>query len=172
MQPAGRRDVVDITMHGEGLRDTEAVSRSKVLARLRLNDSIFRNLTRAAALVVLLLLSGVIVSLIIGAAPALQEFGLGFLTSQSWNPVTEKFGALAPIYGTVVTSLIAMLIAVSSRNSFKIIIMSCHPVLQANSVARLTSQFSTQTSGLGTHCDLFASQVLEHCVSLCQLCID
>ena len=112
MQPAGRRDVVDITMHGEGLRDTEAVSRSKVLARLRLNDSIFRNLTRAAALVVLLLLSGVIVSLIIGAAPALQEFGLGFLTSQSWNPVTEKFGALAPIYGTVVTSLIAMLIAV------------------------------------------------------------
>ena len=44
--------------------------------------------------------------------PAFQEFGFGFLTAQSWNPVTEKFGALAPIYGTIMTSLIAMLIAV------------------------------------------------------------
>ncbi len=112
MQAAGRRDVVDIAMHGDGLRSAEAVSRSKVLARLRMSDSVFRNFTRAASLLVLLLLSGVILSLIIGAAPALQEFGFGFLTSQSWNPVTEKFGALAPIYGTVVTSFIAMLIAV------------------------------------------------------------
>ena len=80
--------------------------------RLRLGDIIFRALTRAAALAVLLLLGGVIVSLLIGALPALREFGFGFLITQSWNPVTEKFGALAPIYGTLVTSLIAMLIAV------------------------------------------------------------
>jgi phosphate transport system permease protein len=52
------------------------------------------------------------VSLFIGGWPALREFGFEFLVSQSWNPVTEKFGALAPIYGTIVTSLIAMLIAV------------------------------------------------------------
>ena len=44
--------------------------------------------------------------------PAFQAFGLGFFTTQIWNPVTEKFGALAPIYGTVVTSAIAMAIAV------------------------------------------------------------
>src|SRR5205814_5172160 len=44
--------------------------------------------------------------------PAVQEFGFGFLTAQSWNPVTEKFGALAPIYGTIISSFIAMLIAV------------------------------------------------------------
>ena len=44
--------------------------------------------------------------------PALKAFGFNFLTTQSWNPVTEKFGALAPIYGTVVTSLIAMLIGI------------------------------------------------------------
>ncbi len=112
MQPARRRDVVDMAMQGEGVRETAAISRSKVLARLRLGDAIFRNLTRTSTYGVLLLLSGVIVSLVIGAAPALQEFGFGFLTSQSWNPVTEKFGALAPIYGTLVTSLIAMLIAV------------------------------------------------------------
>src|SRR5262249_53533401 len=47
-----------------------------------------------------------------GSLPALREFGFSFLIEQRWNPVTEKFGALAPIYGTVVTSFIAMLIAV------------------------------------------------------------
>ena len=51
-------------------------------------------------------------SLIEGSLPALQAFGIDFLLEQRWNPVTEKFGALAPIYGTLVTSLIAMLIAV------------------------------------------------------------
>ena len=56
--------------------------------------------------------SGVIVSLISGSIPALKAFGFGFLISQRWNPVTENFGALPAIYGTLVTSLIAMLIAV------------------------------------------------------------
>ena len=60
----------------------------------------------------LILLGGVIVSLIIGSLPALREFGFDFLIEERWNPVTEKFGALAPIYGTIVTSFIAMLIAV------------------------------------------------------------
>ncbi|MEW6452926.1 MAG: phosphate ABC transporter permease subunit PstC [Pseudomonadota bacterium] len=82
------------------------------MAKLRLSDTIFHFLTRIAALAVLLLLSGVIIALIIGAMPALQTFGFSFVTEQRWNPVTEKFGALAPIYGTVVTSFIAMLIAV------------------------------------------------------------
>ena len=87
-------------------------SRAAVLRRLRLNDKIFHGLTRGAAFTVLALLSGVIIALIIGAAPVLSTFGFSFFTSQSWNPVTEKFGALAPIYGTLVTSFIAMLIAV------------------------------------------------------------
>jgi phosphate transport system permease protein len=82
------------------------------MAKLRLGDIVFRGLTKAAAIFVLLLLSGVIISLVIGAWPALSKFGPGFLVSERWNPVTENFGALAPIYGTVVTSLIAMLIAV------------------------------------------------------------
>src|SRR5207244_9320211 len=72
----------------------------------------FRVLTRAAAIAVLVILGGVIISLIDGSLPALQAFGLNFLIEERWNPVTEKFGALAPIYGTLVTSLIAMLIAV------------------------------------------------------------
>ena len=90
----------------------DASSRAKVLDRLRIGDAAFRNITRLAAIAVLIILGGVIVSLIIGAAPALQAFGFNFLVEQRWNPVTERFGALAPIYGTVVTSLIAMSIAV------------------------------------------------------------
>src|SRR5262247_1127910 len=73
---------------------------------------LFRVLTRAAAVGVLALLGGVIIALISGSLPALRTFGLGFLTSDRWNPVTENFGALAPIYGTLITSFIAMLIAV------------------------------------------------------------
>nr|WP_246722232.1 phosphate ABC transporter permease subunit PstC [Methylosinus sp. H3A] len=79
---------------------------------MALFDFFFHNLTRAAAVLVLLILGGVIFSLIYGSLPAIQAFGLGFLTTESWNPVTEKFGAVAPIYGTLVTSAIAMVIAV------------------------------------------------------------
>ncbi len=79
---------------------------------MRFSDNFFRRLTQSAALAVLLILGGVIGSLVKGSIPAFQAFGLGFFTTQIWNPVTEKFGALAPIYGTVVTSAIAMAIAV------------------------------------------------------------
>jgi phosphate transport system permease protein len=82
------------------------------LKRFIATDSFFRYLTRAAAITVLAILFGVFVSLAVGAWPAFRAFGLDFLTVQSWNPVTEKFGALPPVYGTVLTSLIAMLIAV------------------------------------------------------------
>ncbi|MDE2284243.1 MAG: phosphate ABC transporter permease subunit PstC [Hyphomicrobiales bacterium] len=94
------------------LVSVRAGTRARALDRLRLSDIVFRQLTRAAAFGVLLLLSGVIVALIVGSLPALRTFGLSFLMTERWNPVTEKFGALAPIYGTLVTSFIAMLIAV------------------------------------------------------------
>jgi phosphate transport system permease protein len=58
-----------------------------------------------------LLLAGIIVSLTISAWPAIKTFGFGFLTSAEWNPPTEEFGALVPIYGTLVTSFLALLIA-------------------------------------------------------------
>src|SRR5439155_18946294 len=61
---------------------------------------------------VLLILSGVIAALVAGALPALAQFGPGFLVTEKWNPVTEKFGALAPVYGTLVTSAIAILIGI------------------------------------------------------------
>jgi phosphate transport system permease protein len=89
-----------------------SAERSKVLSRLRGGDTFFRHITRAAAISVLLILGGVIFSLIKGSMPALRAFGLNFFVQESWNPVTERFGALPPIYGTVITSFIAMLIAV------------------------------------------------------------
>ena len=80
--------------------------------RQRLGERVFHGASLAAALLVLLLLGGVTVTLVAGGWPALSHFRLGFLTHEIWNPVTEEFGALAPIYGTLTTSLIAMLIAV------------------------------------------------------------
>src|SRR6202045_2106194 len=72
----------------------------------------FRTLALFFALLVLFVLGGLILSLIVGAWPALEHFGLRFLVTEAWNPVTEKFGALAPVYGTLVTSAIAMLIGI------------------------------------------------------------
>ena len=64
-------------------------------------DAVFSLLTHGAAWLTLALLAGIIVSLVIGAAPAIEEFGLGFLTSAEWDPVQEKFGGLVMIYGTL-----------------------------------------------------------------------
>jgi phosphate transport system permease protein len=104
--------MVDIAMTNTSLAQPQQALRSKALARLRLNDSLFFQITRAAAIAVLALLGSIIVSLVFGAWPALKQFGPGFLITERWNPVTENFGALAPIYGTLITSFIAMLIAV------------------------------------------------------------
>jgi len=75
-------------------------------------DIFFRTLTQLSAIAVLIILGAIFASLIMGSWLAFSTFGLNFFTSEAWNPVTEKFGAIAPIYGTIVTSLIAMLIAV------------------------------------------------------------
>ncbi|WP_230655700.1 phosphate ABC transporter permease subunit PstC [Psychrobacter sp. I-STPA10] len=82
------------------------------LAKQKRYDAIFVNATKAFAVLVLLSLGGILVSLIIGAWPSMQAFGLGFYTSSEWDTVNEQFGALAPIYGTLVTSVIAIAIAV------------------------------------------------------------
>ncbi len=104
--------MVDIALRGVDSTPGDTKARAAVLKKLRLSDAVFRILTRSAALAVLALLGGVIIALFIGALPALQQFGIGFVTTEVWNPVTDSFGGLAPIYGTIVTSIIAMVIAV------------------------------------------------------------
>ena len=112
MQSSWRRPVADVALQGGVMTAAEQVDRAKILKRLRIGDALFRAMTRAAAVTVLVILGGIIVSLVYGSWPALSKFGFGFLVTESWNPVTEQFGAIAPIYGTIVTSVIAMLIAV------------------------------------------------------------
>jgi phosphate transport system permease protein len=78
----------------------------------KVGDVVFLNMTRGFAGFVLLLLGAIIVSLLFGAAPAFQKFGFAFFTHASWNPVTENFGGLSPIIGTIESSFIALLIGV------------------------------------------------------------
>lgn len=75
-------------------------------------DVRFHGLTLLAAIVVLVIFAGVMTALTMGAWPAIKEFGLQFIYTQKWNPVTDRYGALASIYGTLVTSVIAMFVAV------------------------------------------------------------
>ena len=82
------------------------------IRRQRLTDRSFQALTTGSAWFVLFILASIIISLFVGGWQALAEFGPSFLVTDDWNPVTEKFGALVPIYGTLVSSLIALLIAV------------------------------------------------------------
>jgi len=104
--------VADIALPAENAAALASSTRGRAIARLRLGDLGFRVLTRTAAIAVLIILGAVILSLIQGSVPALRAFGLNFLIEERWNPVTERFGALAPIYGTLVTAFISMLIAV------------------------------------------------------------
>ncbi|MGH6988742.1 MAG: phosphate ABC transporter permease subunit PstC [Stellaceae bacterium] len=91
---------------------TAAAAETTGSGRQRLFDAAFRHATRGAAIGVLALLGGVMVTLAIGAWPAFSHFGWGFLSSTAWNPVKDQFGALPAIFGTLVTSAIAMLIGV------------------------------------------------------------
>jgi phosphate transport system permease protein len=94
------------------MASTLTIDTRRRIDRQRLQDAAFRGATQLFAWGVLALLGGVLVSLAIGAMPALQKFGWRFLINDAWNPVTENFGALPAIYGTLVTSFIAMLIAI------------------------------------------------------------
>ena len=80
--------------------------------RHQFGDWLFANLTRFFAMLTLVMLMGIIVSLIYGAWPAIDRFGLGFLTSGEWNPPQDRFGSLIPVYGTLITSFVALAIAV------------------------------------------------------------
>jgi phosphate transport system permease protein len=118
--------MANITLNDPMIAGTEDKGR-----RQRTQDNLFRGVTLFFAVAVLALLGGVIIALIIGAWPALTSFGFGFVVTEVWNPVTNKFGALAPIYGTIVTSLIAMLIGVPVSFGIAVFITElCPPMLK------------------------------------------
>jgi phosphate transport system permease protein len=100
--------VTDITLTEPFALATRAATARKAGA----GDTRFRLLSFLAALTVLAIFAGVIIALVGGAWPAITTFGFGFLTTEAWRPSREIFGALGPIYGTLVTSAIAITIAV------------------------------------------------------------
>jgi len=109
LQPSVQVSVVPAAEVGAGVLPEQVLVAA--MRRQRVQDFLFHKTTLAFALTVLLLLAGIIVSLVIGAWPALREFGPSFVTTIEWDPVNDKYGALIAITGTLVTSFIALLIA-------------------------------------------------------------
>jgi phosphate transport system permease protein len=97
--------------HDAGAVDLQYAALRKTMRNQRIQDFLFHKITLLFAASVLLALVGIIVSLAIGAAPAFKEFGASFISTVEWDPVDDKFGALIAIWGTVATSLIALLVA-------------------------------------------------------------
>ena len=107
------------------------IERSPEAPMLRNNavmDALFRNLTRFFAWVVFSLLAAILVSLAVGSWPALQKFGPDFLFNANWDPVQEDFGALVAIYGTLVTSAIALAIAIPVSFGIAMFLTELSPV--------------------------------------------
>ena len=103
---------------------------SLLASRFRLGglaDAFFKNVTRLSGFLVFAMVMAILVSLWMGALPALRKFGLDFFGSSEWNPVTEDFGALPAIFGTLVTSAIAMLIAVPVSFGIAVFITELSP---------------------------------------------
>ncbi|WP_171084845.1 phosphate ABC transporter permease subunit PstC [Telluria aromaticivorans] len=97
------KQALDNGFHSVALRNT--------MRNQRIQDFFFHKITLLFAASVLLVLVGIIVSLVIGAWPALKEFGPGFVTRVEWDPVGDQFGAMIAIWGTLATSLIALAVA-------------------------------------------------------------
>lgn len=106
--------VADMAVESDVIDAAGPYDRAKALNAFKLGDVTFYWITRLSAISVLLILGGIIVSLIIGAVPAMKEYGFAFLWTQRWAPSADPpvLGALGPMYGTLVTSFIAMLIAI------------------------------------------------------------
>jgi len=102
--------------------------RPSMLRNNALMDALFRNLTRLFAFLVFSLLAAILVSLLMGSALSMERFGVGFLWDDNWDPVQEEFGALVPIVGTLVTSAIALAIAIPVSFGIAIFLTELSPV--------------------------------------------
>ena len=98
-------------------------------------DPIFRYACLGAATMLLAALAGVVVSLVIGGWPAIAKFGVGFLFSTDWNPVTEVYGAAGPILGTVITSGLALVFALPVALGVSIFLVEFCPKAIARPIA-------------------------------------
>ena len=103
--------MVDVAMPAPAALAAAPSGRAKALARKRAGDALFERAAFAAAIAVLLLMGAITLSLVVGAWPSIVAFGPNFLFTQEWNPVKDVYGGGASIYGTIVTSVLALLLA-------------------------------------------------------------
>lgn len=102
---------IAMDMSKPAVPDRELVAMLSTMRKQRIQDFFFHKVTLLFAASVLIVLIGIIGSLVVGAAPAFREFGLGFITSVEWDQGNDKYGAMIAIVGTLATSIIALLIA-------------------------------------------------------------
>jgi len=98
-------------------------------------EIIFRFACASAATLLLVALAGVVISLFVGGLPAFRQFGLGFLTSTTWNPVTEVYGAAGPIAGTLITAFLSLLVALPLALGVAIFLVEFCPARIASPIA-------------------------------------
>ena len=120
---------MDLRVESRGQREPKPPARRQAAAPWQ--DWAFEHTTMSFAVLVLAMLLAIIGALSYAALPALEKFGLGFFFTNVWNPVKSEFGALAPIYGTLVTSAIALLIGVPVSFGIALFLTEmCPPILR------------------------------------------
>jgi phosphate transport system permease protein len=108
----------------------------------RIGDPLLRGLSGLAAAVAVLVIVGIVYEVAHLAWPAIEEFGIGFVTTNDWNPVTKQFGAAPFLYGTVVTSVIALLFAAPLSIAISIYLTELAPRRVRRPVATLVDMLA------------------------------
>ena len=92
-----------------------------------IGDALYRGLTRFGAVVVAFVALGIVVALIVGSWPTIVKLDISFLASATWNPVSGEYGALSSIFGTLVSTFIAILIAVPLSLNIALFLVEISP---------------------------------------------
>lgn len=135
-------------------------------------DVVFENATRVFAFLVFLLLAGIMVSLAYGSRSSIAEFGLKFLWTNDWDPVKHVYGALVPIVGTVVTSLVALIIAVPVSFGIALFLTELSPAWLSRPVGTAIEMLAAIPSiiygmwGLFVFVPLFQAYIQPHFIDL------
>jgi len=91
-------------------------------------DPIFKAVCFASATMLLAALAGIVILLALGGWPALSKFGLNFFTTSEWNPVTDVYGAEGPIIGTLVSSVLALILALPVAFGIAVFLVEYCPI--------------------------------------------
>jgi phosphate transport system permease protein len=114
-------------MNATTMDSDTAPQRETAPGQSELSETIFRGLCFGAATLLMAALAGVVISLAIGGWPAFKQFGFGFFTSSAWDPVQENYGAAGPIVGTIVTSVLALVIALPLATGVSVFLVEFCP---------------------------------------------